>query len=49
LDLRKTDDKGIEHAMARLYNRPRKTLGFARPIEIFFNDIRNKNTVACVI
>lgn len=49
LDFRKIDDKGIEHVMERLNNRPRKTLGFATPNDMFFNDTRNKDTVALVI
>jgi IS30 family transposase len=48
LDFRKIDDKSIEHAMTRLNNRPRKTLAFATPNDIFFNDNRNKTTVALV-
>lgn len=35
MDFRKIDDKSIDHAMERLNNRPRKTLGFATPNEIF--------------
>jgi len=35
--------------MERLNNRPRKTLGFATPNEMFFNDTSNKDTVALVI
>lgn len=48
MDFRKIDDKSIEHAMERLNNRPRKTLAFATPNEVFFNDNRNKTTVALV-
>jgi len=46
---RKIDDKSIDHAMERLNNRPRKTLGFATPKEVFFKDINNKNNVALII
>jgi len=35
-------------AMKRLNNRPRKTLGFATPNEVFLKDINNKNNVALV-
>jgi IS30 family transposase len=49
LDFRKINDRGIEHAMERLNNRPRKNLGFATPNEMFFNDISNKETFAIVI
>jgi IS30 family transposase len=48
LDFRKIDDKSIEHAMTRLNNRHRKTLAFATPNDIFFNDNKNKTTVALV-
>jgi IS30 family transposase len=37
LDFRKIDDKSIEHAMQRLNNRPRKTLAYATPNEVFSN------------
>jgi len=48
LEFRKIEDKSIEHAMTRLNNRPRKTLAFATPNDLFFNDNRNKTTVALV-
>jgi len=42
-------DKIIDHAMERLNNRPRKTLGFATPNEVFYKDTNNKNNVALII
>jgi len=48
MDFQKIDDKCIKYAMDRLNNRPRKTLGFATPNEVFFNDIKYKNSVALV-
>jgi hypothetical protein len=33
----------------RLNNRPRKTLGFATPNEMFFKDNNNKDTVALIV
>ena len=36
MDFRKIDDKSIDRAVKRLNNRPRKTLAFATPNEIFF-------------
>jgi IS30 family transposase len=49
LDFRKIDDNSIDHAMERLNNRPRKTLGFATPNEVFFKDTNNMNNVALII
>ena len=49
MDFRKIDDQGIEHAMNRLNNRPRKTLGFATPNDVFSKDINNNDTVALVV
>lgn len=49
LDFRTIDDKSIDHAMERLNNRPRKTLGFATPNEVFFKDTNNMNNVALII
>ena len=48
-DFRKIDDQSIDHAMDRLNNRPRKTLGFATPNDVFLQDINNKDTVALVV
>lgn len=48
MDFRKIDDNSIDHAMKRLNNRPRKTLGFETPNEAFFKDINNKNNVALI-
>jgi len=48
MDFRKIDDKSIDHAMKRLNNRSRKTLGFATPNEVFFKDINNKDNVAFI-
>lgn len=49
MDFQKIDKKGIEYAMGRLNNRPRKSLGFATPIEVFSKEIKNKNPVALVV
>ena len=49
MDFHKIDAKCIKYAMDRLNNRPRKTLGFATPNEVFFNDIKYKTPVALVI
>jgi IS30 family transposase len=38
LDFRAIDDKSVQHAMERLNNRPRKTLGYATPNEAFSRD-----------
>lgn len=48
-DFRKIDDHSIDHAMGRLNNRPRKTLGFATPNDVFLKHINNKDTVALVV
>jgi IS30 family transposase len=49
MDFQKIDKKGIQYAMDRLNNRPRKSIGFATPIEVFFKDIKNKNPVALAV
>jgi IS30 family transposase len=49
MDFHKIDKKGIEYAMDRLNNRPRKSLDFATPIEVFSKEIKNKNTVALAV
>ena len=49
MDFQQIDDQSIEHAMDRLNNRPRKTLGFATPNDVFLKDINNKGTVALVV
>ena len=46
MDFRTNDDKSIQHAMERLNNRPRKTLGYATPNEVFLRDNKNMNSVA---
>jgi IS30 family transposase len=46
LDFRTIDDKSIQHAMERLNNRPRKTLGYATPNEVFLRDNNNMQNVA---
>ena len=46
MDFRKIDSKCIQYAMDRLNNRPRKTMGFATPNEVFFNDNSNIKSVA---
>ena len=49
IDFRTIDDNSIQHAMERLNNRPRKTLGFATPNEVFSKDNNNKDTVALIV
>jgi len=46
LDFRTIDDKSIQHAMDRLNNRPRKTMGYATPIEVFSQNNSNMDSVA---
>lgn len=46
LDFCTIDDKSIQHAMERLNNRPRKTLGYATPNEVFLRDNNNMDSVA---
>jgi IS30 family transposase len=46
MDFRTIDDKSIQHAMERLNNRPRKTLGYVTPNEVFLRDNKNMNSVA---
>ena len=46
MDFRKIDDSATKHAMERLNNRPRKTLSFATPNEVFLNETINMETVA---
>jgi IS30 family transposase len=46
-DFQKISEKGIVYAMDRLNNRPRKSLGFATPNEVFSKKI--KNPVALVV
>lgn len=46
LDFRTIDDKSIQHAMDRLNNRPRKTLGYATPMEVFSQNNNNMDSVA---
>ena len=48
-DFRTIDDKSIQHAMERLNNRPRKTLGFATPKEVFFKENNNIDNVALIV
>jgi IS30 family transposase len=47
LDFQTIDDKSIQHAMERLNSRPRKTLGYATPNEVFLRD-KNIDSVALV-
>jgi len=49
MDFQKIDKKGIEYAMDRLNNRPRKCIGFTTPIEIFSKETKNNNPVALVV
>ena len=49
LDFCTIDDKSIQHAMERLNNRPRKTLGYATPNEVFLRDNNNMDSVALMI
>ena len=46
LDFQTIDDKSILHTMERLNNRPRKTLGFATPNEVFLKENNNMDSVA---
>ena len=46
MDFRTIDDKSIQHAMERLNNRPRKTLGYVTPNEVFLRDNKNMDSVA---
>ena len=46
LDFRTIDDKSIQHAMDRLNNRPRKTLGYATPMEVFLQNNNSLDSVA---
>jgi IS30 family transposase len=48
MDFRTIDDKNIVHAMERLNNRPRKTLGYATPNELFYININNMDNLALV-
>jgi len=49
MDFREIDDNSIAHAMERLNNRPRKTLEFATPSEVFFKKANNINNVALIV
>ena len=49
IDFRTIDDESIQHAIERLNNRPRKTLGFATPNEVFSKDINNKKDIVALI
>ena len=49
IDFRTIDDDSIQHAIERLNNRPRKTLGFATPNEVFSKDINNKKDIVALI
>lgn len=46
LDFRVIDDKSVQYSMGRLNNRPRKTLGYATPNEVFLRDNNNIDNVA---
>lgn len=46
LDFSTIDDKSILHAMERLNNRPRKTMSYATPNEVFLRDNNNMENVA---
>jgi IS30 family transposase len=48
LDFQTIDDKSVQHAMERLNSRPRKTLGFATPDEVFSRD-NKMESVALVL
>ncbi len=41
MDFQKIEKEDIKYVMDRLNNRPRKTLGFATPNEVFFSHINN--------
>jgi IS30 family transposase len=47
IDFRTIDHNSIQHAIKRLNNRARKTLGFATPNELFSKDINNKKGYRC--
>jgi IS30 family transposase len=49
LDFRTINDMNIQHAMERLNNRPRKTMGYATPNEVFLRDNSNMDSVALKI
>lgn len=46
MDFRKIDADSIQHAMDRLNNRPRKSMDYATPNEVFFGNNSNINCVA---
>ena len=50
IDFRTIDDDSVQPAMERLNNRPRKTLDFTAPNEVFPKNINNKkDTVALIV
>jgi len=49
LDFQTIDDRNILLAMARLNNRPRKTLQFATPNEVYFKENDNLDNVALIV
>jgi IS30 family transposase len=48
MDFRTIDDKSIDHAMNRLNNRPRKTIGFETPCNKFIKERCNNYNVALI-
>ena len=48
IDFRTIDDNSIQHAVERLNNRPRKTLGFATPDEVFFQRYQQQEGYRCI-
>ncbi len=49
MDFRTIDDKSIDHAMNRLNNRPRKTIGFETPNNKFLKERCNNDNVAVIV
>jgi IS30 family transposase len=48
MDFRTIDDKGVDHAMNRLNNRPRKSIGFETPNNKFLKERSNSENVALI-
>ena len=48
-DIRNLTDKQIQHIMNRLNNRPRKSLGFLTPNEVFYNKKSKPNNKNCPV
>ena len=48
-NIRNLTDEQVEHIMKRLNNRPRKSLGFLTPNEVFYNRIPRPNNKNCPV